>query len=68
MSPLALLSKLVEIECAIGVESNAALHEMVVEAQNQVFRMEREATANPLRKGPERASRTELRPEVQLAS
>jgi len=40
MSPLALLGKLVEIECAIGVESDEALHEMVIEAQNHVLRME----------------------------
>lgn len=64
MSPLALLSKLVEIECAIGVESDVALHEMVIEAQNQIFRMEREAVEAKLRKTPERAARTEL----QLAS
>jgi hypothetical protein len=64
MSPLALLSKLVEIECAIGVESDIALHEMVIEAQNQIFRMEREAVEAKLRKAPERAARTEL----QLAS
>lgn len=61
MSPLALLSKLVEIECAIGVESNAALHEMVIEAQNQVFRLEREAAQTNLRKAPARA-------EFQIAS
>jgi hypothetical protein len=64
MGPLALLSKLVEIECAIGVESNAALLEMVIEAQNQVFRMEREMAQSNLRKSPERA----LRSELQLAS
>jgi hypothetical protein len=68
MSPLALLSKLVEIECAIGVESNAALHEMVIEAQNQIFRMEREMAASGPRKAPERITRAELRPELQLAS
>jgi hypothetical protein len=54
MGPLALLSKLVEIECAIGVKNDAALQEMVIEAQNQVLRMEREAAANQ-RKAPERA-------------
>jgi hypothetical protein len=64
MSPLALLSKLVEIECAIGVESNAALHEMVIEAQNQVFRMEREMATAQMRKAPESAVRSGL----QLAS
>jgi hypothetical protein len=61
MSPLVLLSKLVEIECAIGVESNAALHEMVIEAQNEIFRMEREAAQAGLRKGPKSAVRNALR-------
>lgn len=59
MSPLAMLEKLVEIECAIGVESNAALHEMVIEAQNQILRMEREGAVN-LRHAPERALFSEL--------
>ncbi len=62
MGPLALLSKLVEIECAIGVKNDAALHEMVIEAQNQVLRMEREAAS--ARKAPECA----LRSEFKLAS
>jgi hypothetical protein len=61
MSPLALLSKLVEIECAIGVESNAALHEMVIEAQNQILRMEREKeSAAQARRPAERALLSEL--------
>jgi hypothetical protein len=59
MSPLALLSKLVEIECAIGVESNAALHEMVIEAQNEILRMDKENTA-PARRAPERAPLSEF--------
>jgi hypothetical protein len=53
MNPVALLDKLVEIECAIGVETNAALHELVIEAQNHVLRMERE-TASSQRKSAER--------------
>jgi hypothetical protein len=63
MGPLALLNKLVEIECAIGVKNDAALQEMVIEAQNHVLRMERETVANG-RKAPECA----LRPEFKLAS
>ena len=59
MGPLALLNKLVEIECAIGVKNDAALHEMVIEAQNQVLRMEREMMAG-LRKAPERSLLSEL--------
>lgn len=58
MGPLALLNKLVEIECAIGVKNNAALHELVLEAQNQVLRMERETPAQ--RKAPERALLSQL--------
>jgi hypothetical protein len=60
MSPLALLSKLVEIECAIGVESNTALHEMVIEAQNQVLRMERERDSVVPRKSPAHVILAEL--------
>jgi hypothetical protein len=63
MSPLALLNKLVEIECAIGVENNAALHEMVIEAQNQILRLERDHAFN-MRKAPVR----ELLSELPLAS
>ncbi len=59
MGPQALLSKLVEIECAIGVKNDAALYEMVIEAQNQILRMEREGAAN-LRKAPEHAPISEL--------
>jgi hypothetical protein len=51
MNQVALLDKLVEIECAIGVETDAALHELIIEAQNHVFRMQRETAAN-LRKSP----------------
>jgi len=58
MGPLALLHKLVEIECAIGVKNDAVLHEMVIEAQNQVLRMEREMASQ--RKTPERALLSEL--------
>jgi hypothetical protein len=63
MSPLALLNKLVEIECAIGVETNAALHEMVIEAQNQILRLEKDH-AFSVRKAPVR----ELLSELPLAS
>jgi hypothetical protein len=59
MGPLALLSKLVEIECAIGVKSDAALHEMLIEAQNQILRMERDGAAH-LRKAPESAPLSQL--------
>jgi hypothetical protein len=59
MNPVALLNKLVEIECAIGVETNATLQELIIEAQNHVFRMERDMTAN-LRKSPERPSFLEM--------
>jgi hypothetical protein len=63
MNPVALLDKLVEIECAIGVETNAALHELVIEAQNHVLRTEREM-ATSLRKNAERQSFIEM----QIAS
>jgi len=59
MYPLALLSKLVEIECAIGVESDTALQEMVIEAQNQVLRIDRDPGFNS-GKLPERSALSEL--------
>jgi hypothetical protein len=63
MNPVALLDKLVEIECAIGVESNAALHELIIEAQNHVLRTQRELATGP-RKNAERQSFLEM----QIAS
>ena len=59
MCPLALLKKLVEIECAIGVETDAALQEMVIEAQNQVLRMDEDSEAD-LRNSPEPSILSEL--------
>lgn len=58
MNAVALLDKLVAIECAIGVETNAALQELIIEAQNHVLRMERETAS--LRKSAERTSWREM--------